>query len=419
MLKNLQASTIYLILRFVVNFANTIMFTMYAVYYVNYLGLNPFQLVLIGTILEVTIVLNEGITGIVADTYSRRLSVIIGMFVLGIAYVIEGFIPFIVEDIFQHAISFFVMLIIAEIIRGFGETFISGAQSAWITDEVGEDKIGKLFIRGNQVSQLARILGVIVSVALASITLYIPYIVGGVLFLLLAAFLLLFMPETGFQREESRQTNPIKAMTATFKDGIGVVRGSPILMMMLFVILFSGAASEGFDRLWQAHLLENFTFPSLGRLDPVVWFGIIAMGGNLLSIAGAELFNRRFDTNNHKIITRSLFVFTIIHVIFLISFGVASNFIWALVSFWAIGVVTSIYGPMFDAWLNQSIKSRSRATVLSIMGQSDAVGQAGGGPFVGFVGTRYTLRAAMILSGILILPTIAVFVKLIKGNKNK
>jgi sugar phosphate permease len=114
-----------------------------------------------------------------------------------------------------------------------------------------------------------------------------------------------------------------------------------------------------------------------------------------------------------------LFVFTIIHVIFLISFGVASSFTGALVSFWAIGVVTSIYGPMFDAWLNQNIKSRSRATVLSIMGQSDAVGQAGGGPLVDLVGTRYTLRAAMIFSGILILPILGVFAKLLKADKDK
>jgi MFS family permease len=415
-LKNLQASTIYLYLRFTASLANTIMFTTYAVYYVNELGLNPFQLVLIGTILEVTILLLEGVTGVVADTYSRRLSIIIGMFVLGIAYIVEGSIPFITSDLLQHAIPFFAMLIVAEVIRGVGETFLSGAGSAWITDEVGEDKIGKLFIRGRQLGQAASIIGVVISVALASIALNIPYLVGGVLYLGIGVFLLIYMPETAFKKEDKESSNPLKSMSKTFQDGVGVVRGNPVLMMMLLVVLFSGAASEGFARLWEAHFLENFRFPALGNLEPVVWFGVFVMGGNLLSIAGAELFNRRFDTNHHGVIKRSLFVLTIFHVLFLVSFGVANSFVWALVSFWAVQVILSISGPMFEAWLNQNIKSRSRATVLSIISQSDAIGQAGGGPVVGLVGTRYTIRAAMVFSAILILPTIAIFAKLGKSS---
>lgn len=413
-MKNLQAATIYLILRFTASLANTIMFTTYAVYYVNELVLNPFQLVLIGTILEVTILLLEGVTGVVADTYSRRLSIIIGMFVLGVAYLVEGAIPFITNDLLHHAIPFFAMLIVAEVIRGVGETFLSGAQSAWITDEVGENKIGKLFIRGRQFSKAASILGIIISVALASIALNIPYLVGGILYLAIGIFLVIYMPETAFKKVETEISNPLKAMSKIFKDGVGVIRGNPILMMMLLVVLFSGAASEGYARLWEAHFLENFTFPVIGELEPVFWFGIFVMGGNLFSIAGAELFNHKFDTNKSQVIKRSLFVLTIFHVLFLVSFGVANSFIWALVSFWAIEVILSISGPMFDAWLNQTIKSRSRATVLSIMSQSDAIGQAGGGPIVGLVGTRYTLRAAMIFSAILILPALGIFAKLNK-----
>jgi predicted MFS family arabinose efflux permease len=222
----------------------------------------------------------------------------------------------------------------------------------------------------------------------------------------------IYMPETGFKKEAAAISNPLKAMHKTFQDGVGVVRGNPILMMMLLVVLFSGAASEGFMRLWEAHFLENFRFPALGNLEPVVWFGIFVMGGNLLSIAGTAVFNKRFDTNHHLVINRSLYVLTLLHVVFLVLFGVASSFVWALVSFWAIQVILSISGPMFEAWLNQNIKSRSRATVLSIMSQTDAFGQAGGGPVVGLVGTRLSLRAAMVFSAILILPTLGVFAKL-------
>ena len=35
-------------------------------------------------------------------------------------------------------------------------------------------------------------------------------------------------------------------------------------------------AAVGF-RLWEAHLLLNFTLPAIGSLDPVSWFGLIEM----------------------------------------------------------------------------------------------------------------------------------------------
>ena len=53
-------------------------FTVSAVYFVQEVGLNPLELVLLGTVMEATIFLFEIPTGVIADTYSRRLSLIIG-----------------------------------------------------------------------------------------------------------------------------------------------------------------------------------------------------------------------------------------------------------------------------------------------------------------------------------------------------
>ena len=50
-----------------------------AVYYVRVVGLQPLDLVLLGTVVLVAGLLFEVPTGVVADTYSRRLSVVIGV----------------------------------------------------------------------------------------------------------------------------------------------------------------------------------------------------------------------------------------------------------------------------------------------------------------------------------------------------
>lgn len=78
-------------------------------------------------------------TGIVADTYSRRLSVIIGVFLTGLGFILEGSVP-----------NFYAILV-AQVLWGIGHTFISGALEAWLTDEIGEHNAGPAFLRGSQV----------------------------------------------------------------------------------------------------------------------------------------------------------------------------------------------------------------------------------------------------------------------------
>ncbi len=112
---------------------NALVFTINLVYQVETVGLNPLQLVLVGTVLEVTGVLLEVPTGAVADIYSRRLSVIVGMALVGCGFLLEGSIPL------------FWAVLGAQVLWGAGYTFISGALQAWLADEIGADSAGPVF----------------------------------------------------------------------------------------------------------------------------------------------------------------------------------------------------------------------------------------------------------------------------------
>jgi DHA3 family tetracycline resistance protein-like MFS transporter len=61
------------------------------------------------------------------------------------------------------------------------------------------------------------------------------------------------------------------------------------------------------------------------------------------------------------------------------------------------------------AWLNRQIDGRARATILSAMSQANAFGQIGGGPAVGALGTAVSLPAALVASGLLLLPAVALY----------
>lgn len=388
--------------------ANATAFTTYAVYYISQLGLSPFELLLVGTVLELTVLVFEGITGVVADTYGRRLSVIAGMLVIGGAYVLEGSVPWLGGV--SPLLSLFVWILIAEFIRGIGETFISGADTAWIVDEVGEQQVGGLFMEGKRLSLIATLIGIAISVGLSTLAPNLPFVVSGLMLLGLGVFLLLFMKETGFVRPElPDKFSYWQEMKSTWLSGARVVRGQPVLLMILVVTLFSGAASEGYDRLWEAHLIKEIGFPAELPLSMAMWFGLISVLTTFLSLIVVRLAEKRLDMGSERVVLVAMFVLTGLRVAAILSFAFAPGFAWALGSVLALGIIGALSGPIYDTWLNLNIKGRVRATVLSMINQSDALGQTGGGPFVGWIGSRMSLRASLVTAAVLLMPILAVF----------
>src|SRR5262245_58745011 len=122
-----DATRVYLFIEFTASAFFSMMFVTTSLYEATVAGLTPLQLILVGTGLELSAFLFEVPTGVVADSYSRRVSIIIGYLLMGIGFLVEGFFPF------------FVPILLAQVIWGLGYTFTSGASQAWITDEVGEE----------------------------------------------------------------------------------------------------------------------------------------------------------------------------------------------------------------------------------------------------------------------------------------
>ena len=89
----LNARFVYLFIEFSASAFFSMMFVVTSLYEATVAGLTPVQLILVGTALEVSAFVFEVPTGIVADVYSRKLSIIIGYILMGIGFLIEGFFP--------------------------------------------------------------------------------------------------------------------------------------------------------------------------------------------------------------------------------------------------------------------------------------------------------------------------------------
>jgi MFS transporter, DHA3 family, tetracycline resistance protein len=376
-------------------------YTMLAYYYFDVVGLSAFQLVLVGTALEISAFLFETPTGVVADVYSRRWSVIVGTFLMGLGFILEGSIPL------------FVAILLAQVVKGAGYTFISGAREAWIADELGEEKAGDAYVRLAQFAQVGALVGIVASTGLARVRLNLPPIVGGGLFVGLSAFLVIAMPEYGFKRLPQENRTSWQNMMLTLRDGVRVVRRRSVLMMILCIGIFFGLHSEGFDRLWEAHFLQNFVFPTFRDFGPEFWFGGINIGSNLIGILVTEVVQRRVNLTRHASIVRSLIILNLFQVASLILFGLAGNFPLAIAAYWSVRGLRTAGSPIFTAWINQHVDSKVRATVFSISSQADALGQMVGGPIVGAIGSLKSIRWAMVASGLLLSPVLGLLGRLV------
>ena len=74
--------------------------------------------------MEITVLVSEVPTGVMADTISRKWSLVIAHLVMGVGMLATGLV------------TAFPALVVTQMLWGLGWTFSSGAEVAWLTDEL-------------------------------------------------------------------------------------------------------------------------------------------------------------------------------------------------------------------------------------------------------------------------------------------
>ena len=387
-----DATKVYLFIEFSASAFFSMMFVTMSLYEATVAGLTPFQLVLVGTTLEVSAFLFEIPTGVVADVYSRRLSIIIGYVLMGIGFLVEGFFPA------------FLPILLAQVIWGIGYTFTSGATQAWISDEVGEEKANRLFMRATRVGLVASLLGMGFAMLIGANDVALPIQFGAVGVLLLGFVLIFIMPETGFTPTPKEDRNNWQHMGHTFNEGLKSVRARPRLITVLGVGFFYGLYSEGFDRLWVKHLLDHFEIPVFFGNNQLAFFAVLRLAGAVLTIFAVRYMEKRVDSNSSLAIGRIMLIVTGLIIAAMLGFALSPLLFLTLGLYLTIDILRSIREPLTTAWVNQKLDPQTRATVHSMTGQVDAVGQMAGGPSVALVARFASVVAAITTSALLLVP---------------
>ena len=393
-MNRISPTRVYLFIEFSASACFSMMFVVTSLYEATIAGLTPVQLIIVGTALEISAFVFEVPTGIVADVYSRRLSIIIGYVLMGVGFLVEGLFPA------------FIPILLAQIIWGLGYTFTSGATQAWITDEIGEEDANKLFLRAMRVGLYASLLGMGLAALVGVNNVAMPILVGAAGVLSIGVTLIFIMPEKNFRPTPREDRNTWQHMWHTFKQGADAVRSKPRLMSIVGVGLFYGIYSEGFDRLWVKHLLDTFSLPSLFGSNQVGFFAVLRAAGTLLTILAVHVVEKRVDSTSPIAIGRAMLVVTGLISVAMLGFALSPLLLLSLALYLIIDALRDVRIPLQTAWVNQKLDSKVRATVHSMFGQVDAIGQMMGGPVVAVIAVLGSTLASLVTSSLLLTPAL-------------
>jgi len=361
------------------------------IYFVLEADLEPLQLVLLGTALEVSVLLAEIPTGVVADTLSRKRSIVISHAIMGTAFILVG------------TTTSFVPLLLTQMLWGIGWTFTSGADVAWITDELDDrDRIDGVLAARARWNLLGGVVGYAFSGLVAwAFGLSTAIIVCGIGMVVVGLFVALRFTENNFHPvTEDRFREAVNI----FKEGVSLSRRDSQIFLVLGATLTLNSGAEAVDRLFNRRLVD-LGFPE--SANPIVWFTMLGVVGLL---AGAVAL-RYIETRVHgEGAPRRFYLYgvglAIVGTLVLswaptVWVGVAGTFVVRGLGFAIIPAVAAI-------WVNRRTTSKVRATVQSFLGQAESIGEITGGIMLGVVAQVSTLSVALTGSAGLFLLTFVI-----------
>ena len=340
---------VYLGLECGMSFLLGISYATVTVYWVTSGRLNPLQLLLLGTSLELSYFLFQLPTGALADLVSRRLCVLTGLFIVGAAQVMASLS------------ASFGNLIVSWAVLGLGAALNNGAQDAWIADELsaetGDDRMTGIYLRATQLGLIATVAGSLLSGVIALAGLDMPLRVGGALICLLAVAAAFVMPERHFQPAAraagvgSIVRQAASALAEQTRSTHRAVVAVPGLVLLFGMTLFVGLWSESFDRLWGAFLLRDIRIPHLGGLHPAMWFSLFACAAAVLGLGATEVAKRRTQRLGPDSVVGALLVLTL--AIGAAAVGLATAHVFAVVvaTYLIVSVLRPVLDPLLSGWL--------------------------------------------------------------------
>jgi MFS family permease len=316
-------------------------------------GLTNFEAFAANAFYTAGMVVFEIPTGVVADTVGRKTSYLLGTVTLSVATGLYWMLW-----VWQAP---FVWWAAVSILLGLGFTFFSGAVEAWLVDALTASgytgQTETVFGRGLVVTGIAMFVGSVLGGVIAQATnLGVPFLLRAGLLVVMFLFAFVVMKDLGFTPDRSRGALQAtrNVLTQSIEHGL---RKKSVRYLILSAPFASGVGVYAF------YALQPYLLVLYGDESAYAIAGLAAAVLSLAQIVGglvASRVRRMFHKRTTTVIVASL-----TSVAVLAALGANSSFAVAIVLLVAWGFVFAVAGPVRQAYINDMIPSKQRATVLS------------------------------------------------------
>ena len=334
-------------------------------------------------------VLFEVPTGVVADGWGRRVSFLLGTATLAVSTLLYYLL-------WQLSAAFWAWAVVS-VLLGLGFTFFSGAVEAWLVDALhfsGYDgALETVLGRGQMISGTAMLIGSVAGGAIAQATdLGVPFLLRVGVLLGMFVVALWLMHDVGFTPE--RSAHPLQATRAVLAASIeNGLKNPPVRYVMLAAPFTAGVGIYVFYAL-QPFLLE--LFGDRGA------YGIAGLAAAI--VAGAEVLGGWLAPRFRRLVRKRTTVLMLsgaVSALILVALGFTREFWVALVLLAVWALVAEVGTPVGQAYLNDMIDSRQRATVLSFASLTGSSGGVVVQPLLGRAADVYGYSASLAFSGVI------------------
>ncbi|ANP72275.1 MFS transporter [Cryobacterium arcticum] len=316
-------------------------------------GLSNFEAFAANAFFTAGMVIFEIPTGVVADTVGRKASYLLGTITLSVTTGLYWMLW-----VWQAP---FVWWAIVSVLLGLGFTFFSGAVEAWLVDALTSTgytgSLEAVFGRGLVVTGIAMFAGSVLGGVIAQATnLGVPFLLRAGVLVVMFVYAFVVMKDLGFTPDRSR--GPWKATRLVLSESVEHgLRKRSVRYMILSAPFASGVGIYAFYAL-QPYLLELYGDPSAYSIA-----GLAAAILSLAQVVGGVLAPRIRGVFAKR--TSTVIVASLLSVVSLMVLGLNSLFWLAVVFLTVWGFVFAVAEPVRQAYLNDMIPSKQRATVLS------------------------------------------------------
>lgn len=321
-------------------------------------GLTPAELLIIASAQGVAAMIFELPAGVIADAVSRKWAIVIAHALMGTAMITTGLF------------GSFWPLLLSQMLWGISWTFSSGADVAWITDELDRpDLITSVLTRQARYQLGGAAVGLIMVGGLATLVGRPVAIVGaGAAMLVLGVVVALTFPERNFT---PIRTDHVRAALAIARRGARLATlDRTILTLVVITILVNGAA-DSFGRIHPVRLTE-LGFPT-GN-DGTLWFTALGIGALIAGALALLAVERRIHSEPGA--RGAMIMAAVAGVLSLALLAAAPTLTLAIIAVLiASGVAMPLIRTVTTIWVNRRTTSDVRATVHSFLAQAEYAGE--------------------------------------------